>query len=168
MTNFDQATCQLKKSLSKLRPWCAHVFNAIVDCPLSILMSIFSYFFIEKIFRDKNKIDFKFFFKTITITSIFLVLFSHISYNFFSSKNSTEARLAKLLVNKNAVYATKMDERQFIKNRIIYENLKPKVLVIGSSRIMQISNDNFNKQTLNLGVSGACVEDHIGPLANDF
>ena len=54
-----------------------------------------------------------------------------------------------------------MDERQFIKNRIIYENLKPKVLVIGSSRIMQISNDNFNKQILNLGVSGASVEDHI-------
>lgn len=127
----------------------------------SILMSIFSYFYIEKIFRDKNKIDFKFFFKTITITSIFLVLFSHISYNFFSSKNSTEARLAKLLVNKDAVYATKMDERQFIKNRIIYENLKPKVLVIGSSRIMQISNDNFNKQILNLGVSGASAEDHI-------
>ena len=128
---------------------------------LSVLMSIFSYFFIETIFRDKNKIDFQFFFKTITLTSIFLVLFSLISYNFFSSKNSTEARLAKLLVNKDAVYATKMDERQFIKNRIIYENLKPKVLVIGSSRIMQISNDNFNKQILNLGVSGASVEDHI-------
>ena len=69
--------------------------------------------------------------------------------------------MAKLLVNNNAVYSTKMDERKFIKNRIIYENLKPKVLVIGSSRIMQISNDNFNKQTLNLGVSGASVEDHI-------
>ena len=128
---------------------------------LSVLMSIFSYFLIEKIFRDKNKIDFKFFFKTITITSIFLVLFSLISYNYFSFKNSTEARLAKLLVNNNAVYSTKMDERKFIKNRIIHENLKPKVLVIGSSRIMQISNDNFNKQILNLGVSGASVEDHI-------
>jgi hypothetical protein len=128
---------------------------------LSILMSIISYFLIEKIFRDKNKIDFKFFFKTITITSIFLVLFSLINYNYFSSKNSTEARLAKLLVNNNAVYSTKMDERKFIKNRIIHENLKPKVLVIGSSRIMQISNDNFNNQILNLGVSGASVEDHI-------
>jgi peptidoglycan/LPS O-acetylase OafA/YrhL len=137
------------------------IINKLILIFLSILMSIFSYFFIEKVFRDKNKIDFKFFFKTIAITSIFLVLFSHISYNFFSSKNSTEVRLAKLLVNKNAVYATKMDERKFIKNRIIHENLKPKVLVIGSSRIMQISNDNFNKQILNLGVSGASIEDHI-------
>ena len=89
------------------------------------------------------------------------ILFSHINYNFFSTKNSTEALLAKLLVNKNAVYSVKMDERQFVKNRLIYEDLEPKVLVIGSSRIMQISNDNFNKQTLNLGVSGASVEDHI-------
>ena len=128
---------------------------------LSVLMSIFSYFLIEKIFRDKNKIDFKFFFKTTAITSFFLVLFSYTSNDFFSSKNSTEAYLAKLLLNKDAIYATKMDERKFIKNRIIYENLKPKVLVIGSSRIMQISNDNFNKQILNLGVSGASVEDHI-------
>ena len=136
-------------------------FKKLILIFLSVLMSIFSYFFIEKIFRDKNKIDFKFYFKTIAITSIFLVLFSHVTYNFFSSKNSTEANLAKLLVNKNAVYATKMDERKFIKNRIIYENLKPKILVIGSSRIMQISNDNFNKQILNLGVSGASVEDHI-------
>ena len=128
---------------------------------LSVLMSIFSYFFIEKIFRDKNKIDFKIFFRTGYISTIFLIVFSYICYNFFSSKNSTEVLLAKLLVNNNAVYSTKMDERMFVKNRIIYENLKPKVLVIGSSRIMQTSNDNFNKQTLNLGVSGASVEDHI-------
>ncbi len=128
---------------------------------LSVLMSIFSYFFVEKIFRNKKKINSNFFFKIIFITSIFLVLFSHISYNFFSSKNSTEALLAKLLVNKDAVYATKMDQRQFQKSRIIYENLEPKVLIIGSSRIMQISNDNFNQQTLNLGVNGASIEDHI-------
>ena len=128
---------------------------------LSVLMSIFSYFFVEKIFRNKKKINSNFFFKIIFITSIFLVLFSHISYNFFSSKNSTEAFLAKLLVNKDAVYATKMDQRQFQKSRIIYENLEPKVLIIGSSRIMQISNDNFNQQTLNLGVNGASIEDHI-------
>ena len=128
---------------------------------LSVLMSIFSYFFIETIFRDKNKINFKTFFRTGYITSIFLILFSYISYDFFSSKNNTEALLAKLLVNNNAVYSIKMNERLFVKNRIIHENLKPKVLVIGSSRIMQISNDNFNKQILNLGVSGASVEDHI-------
>jgi peptidoglycan/LPS O-acetylase OafA/YrhL len=137
------------------------IINKFTLIFLSILMSIFSYFFIEKIFRDKNKINFKIFFRTGYITSILLILFSYTSYDFFSSKNSTEALLAKLLLDNNAVYSTKMDERKFIKNRIIYENLKTTVLVIGSSRIMQISNDNFNKQILNLGVSGASVEDHI-------
>ena len=128
---------------------------------LSFLMSIFSYFYIEKIFRNKNRIKLKFFFKTISLTSIFLISFSYINYNFFSSKNSSEAFMAKLLVNKNAIYATKMDERLFIKNRIIYENLKPKILIIGSSTMMQVSNEHFNKQILNLAVSGASVEDHI-------
>ena len=128
---------------------------------LAVLMSIFSYFFIETTFRDKNKIDFKIFFRAGYISTIFLLVFSYISYNFFSFKNSTEALLAKLLVNNNAVYATKMDQRLFIKNRIIHENLNPKILVIGSSRIMQLSNDDFNKQILNLGVSGASIEDHI-------
>ena len=60
------------------------IINKLTLIFLSILMSIISYFLIEKIFRDKNKIDFKFFFKTITITSFFLALFSHFSYNFFS------------------------------------------------------------------------------------
>ena len=128
---------------------------------LSVVMSIFSYFFIETIFRDKKKINFKIFFRTGYITTIFLILLSYISYDFFSFKNNTEALMAKLLVNNNVVYSTKMDERLFIKNRIIHENLNPKILVIGSSTIMQISNDDFNKQTLNLGVSGASIEDHI-------
>ena len=137
------------------------IIQKLILISLSVLMSIFSYFFIEKIFRDKKKINFKIFFRTGYITTIFLILFSYISYDFFSFKNNTEALMAKLLVNNNAVYSTKMDERLFIKNRIIHENLNPKILVIGSSRIMQISNDDFNKQTLNLGVSGASIEDHI-------
>ena len=136
------------------------IHKLILIC-LSALMSIFSYHFVEKIFRNKNTIDFKIFFKTGCITTILLLLFSLLSSNFFSNKNSTEALLAKLLVTNDAVYSTKMDERQFIKNRIIYENLNPKILVIGSSRIMQISNENFDHQILNLGVSGASIEDHI-------
>ena len=69
--------------------------------------------------------------------------------------------MAKILTEKDAIYATKMDERKFIKNRIINENLDPEILIVGSSRIMQISNENFNKQILNLSVSGASIEDHI-------
>ena len=137
------------------------IIRKLIIIFLSVLMAIFTYYFVEKIFRDKNKIDFKIFFKTGLIASILLILFSLLNYNFFYNKNSTEAFLAKLLVTKKAVYSTKMDERQFIKSRIIYENLNPKILVIGSSRIMQISNENFKYQILNLGLSGASIEDHI-------
>ncbi len=128
---------------------------------LSLILSIFSYHFIEKTFRNKSKIGFKGFLKTGFIISTSLLIFSYLNINFFSIKNSTEIQLAKLLVNKEAVYATKMNERRFIKNRILFENLKPKILVIGSSRIMQISNEYFDEQVFNLAVSGASIEDHI-------
>ena len=55
---------------------------------LAVLMSIFSYFFIETTFRDKNKIDFKIFFRAGYMSTIFLLVFSYISYNFFSFKNN--------------------------------------------------------------------------------
>ena len=54
-----------------------------------------------------------------------------------------------------------MDERKFVKSRVIYENLNPRILVIGSSRVLQISNKNFNTQVLNLSVSGASIQDQI-------
>ena len=128
---------------------------------LTFLCSIFSYNFIEKIFRNKNKIHSKTFIKIISFTLIPFIIFSFLSIDFFTSKNSTEALLAKLLLKNDAVYYTKMDERKFVKSRIIYENLNPKILVIGSSRALQISNKNFNRQVLNLSVSGASIQDQI-------
>ena len=54
-----------------------------------------------------------------------------------------------------------MDERIFTKERIIYENNNPQVLVVGSSRIMQLGENELKKNTLNLSVSGASIEDNI-------
>jgi len=73
------------------------IINKLTLIFLSILMSIISYFLIEKIFRDKNKMNFKTFFRTGYITSIFLILFSYTSYDFFLSKNSTEAIFGKII-----------------------------------------------------------------------
>lgn len=137
------------------------IFQKLTLLLLALILSIFSYHFVEKIFRNNRKISFKSFLKTGFIISTLLLIFSYSNINFFSFKNSTEILVAKLLVNKEAVYSTKMNERRFIKNRIFYENLKPKILVIGSSRIMQISNENFTEQVFNLAVSGASIEDHI-------
>jgi hypothetical protein len=69
--------------------------------------------------------------------------------------------MAKLLTKNNAIFSTTMDERIFIKNRIIYENYNPQILVIGSSRVMQLGENELNKKTLNLSVSGASIEDQI-------
>ena len=127
---------------------------------IAILLSIFSHFFIEKSFRNKNKIKSNIFIKLSLISVFLFFIFSQLNINFFS-KNSTEVMLAKLLVKSEGIYSTKIDDRQFIKNRIIYETMNPKILVMGSSRIMQISNENFNEQILNLSVSGASIQDQI-------
>ena len=54
-----------------------------------------------------------------------------------------------------------MDERKFIKNRIIYETLNPKIIIIGSSRAMSAPIADFKQNLLNLSVSGASIEDQI-------
>lgn len=135
----------------------------ISSLAVSLILSYFSYTFIEKIFRNKKKINSKTFLKYILFFLLILLSFSYINIDLFDakSKNGTESRLAKLLSEKDAVYSSKMDDRQFIKYRIIYENNDPYTIVVGSSRIMQIGNDIYDKKVLNLGVSGASIEDQI-------
>ena len=128
---------------------------------ISFLFSILSYNFVEKIFRNKKKLNLETFLKTSLISIIFLIFFSQININFFSEKNSSAISTAKTLVNNEAVYLTKMDGRKLVKSRIIYETLKPKIIVIGSSRIRQAGSGSFKETILNLGVSGASIEDHI-------
>ncbi len=130
---------------------------------VSLIFSYISYHFTEKIFRDKKKISVK---SLNIFVFLFILIFLPISYlniNHFSAKSSygVETKLAKLLLVNDAVYMTKMNDRQFTKSRIIYENLSPEILIIGSSRTMQISNDEINNNVINLSVSGASVEDHI-------
>ncbi len=135
------------------------IFSLIV----SLILSYLSFIFIEKNFRNKKKINSKNFIKYVLSFLLILLSFSYLNINLFDakSKNGTESKLARLLSNKVAVYSPKMDDRQFVKYRIIYENNDPKTIVVGSSRIMQIGNDIYDKKVLNLGVSGASIEDQI-------
>ncbi len=128
---------------------------------LSIILALFSYEFIEKLFRHKNRINIYQFVKVCSVSFILIILFSQININFFSKKNSTEITLAKLLVNKEAIYSVKMDERRFVKNRIIYETLSPNILVVGSSRVRSTPKKGQDLKLLNLSVSGASIEDQI-------
>ena len=135
--------------------------NKLLVILISLTLSYFSYNYIEKIFRNRNKVNLKLLSKTLIVSVFFLIVFAQLSQKFFSTKNSSEVLLAKLLSKSKAVYSIKMDERQFVKNRILYETLDPKILIVGSSRVMQLSNENFDQQVLNLGVSGASIEDQI-------
>ena len=133
---------------------------------LALILSFISWKFVEKNFRNKKIITSKKIFFWGFVSTFSFVIFG-LSTNYYfdgKSRGGSEAELAKLLSKNIAVESTVMDERLFIKQRIIYENYKPETLVIGSSRIMQISNQISRNRILNLGVSGASIEDHIALL----
>ncbi|WP_050463149.1 hypothetical protein [Herbaspirillum autotrophicum] len=82
----------------------------------------------------------------------------------FKNANSKgEFRLAKAFSEKhqNVAIGTNYDERLFQKFRMDWENLKPEVVVVGSSRSMQISSGAINAAVLNFSVSSASIEDLI-------
>ena len=54
-----------------------------------------------------------------------------------------------------------MDERKFIKFRIQFESQYRDTVVLGSSRVMQIGEHNYKGKIINLGVSGASIEDDV-------
>ncbi|MDC0896153.1 acyltransferase family protein [Candidatus Pelagibacter sp.] len=130
---------------------------------ISLIVSIFSYLYIEQPFRNKKIINLKKFIKIILSTYVVVFFFHIVNSITFSaySTNSTEAQVAKILSENEAVYSFKMNERQFIKNRIILNNDKINTLIVGSSRAMEVANNIFDEKSLNLSVSGASIEDQI-------
>ena len=128
---------------------------------LSFILSIVSFKFIEKPFRDNNFISLKKFINLTICLTFFFVFFSLLTFNYFKKKGSDDSRLAKFLSQNNAVFLKSIDERNFIKYRIIYENFNPQILVIGSSRIRELAQKELQKSTLNLSVGGASIEDQI-------
>ena len=112
-------------------------------------------------------------FIVIFITSITFLFLIIASLNFFvdplnlfsdSDDKSLEARLARTLAENENIVTKNMDERKFQLYRIRYEKFEPDVIIVGASRVMQIGKNSFSKHSLNLGVSGATVEDHVALL----
>lgn len=129
----------------------------------SLLLAVFSWRFIEKPFRAKGVFTRKFVFSFSLVFGLALVIFGLGSANIFGNSSSygVESKTASTLTKSKAVFSSNMDERIFIKFRIQYEDLSPNVIVVGSSRIMQIGEHNYNGKVLNLGVSGSSVEDEV-------
>ncbi len=72
-----------------------------------------------------------------------------------------EGALARSLAQSEYVYYGNLDDRKFTAARLVVETRQPKIIVMGSSRLMQAGNQTFGDEVLNLSVSGAAVEDMI-------
>jgi peptidoglycan/LPS O-acetylase OafA/YrhL len=122
-------------------------------------LAYFSYKFIETPCRKKSFSNKKIKKFAILSTTFFLI------YSIYILKFMPfpfEDDLAQMLSKYNVIYATNMDERKFIISRIKYENKKYNTLVLGSSRVKQINKNSQDENLINLGVSGASIEDIIG------
>ena len=129
----------------------------------ALILAVFSWKFVEQPFRAPQRFSRGVVFSFSGICSIALVAFGLASASLFGSSSGagTEPKLASALTQHNVVFASNMNERRFIKSRIQCENLNPNVIVVGSSRIMQIGQHNFKDKVLNLGMNGSSVEDDI-------
>lgn len=130
---------------------------------VTLLLSILTWRYIERPFRDRTQISRKTIFIFSLALSVIFITFGYFSYRLFGSSSNfgVEARIAKELSTANAVYSSNMDERKFIKFRIQFENLSVDSVVLGSSRVMQIGEHNYRDKIINLGVSGSSIEDDI-------
>lgn len=110
----------------------------------------------------------KYFFQSFSIIFLFLATVLMINYyvdpgNQFFRSQSLEVRIAtKLLAQQEVMIHTNYNERAL--QKIMLESLTkcPEILVLGSSRVMQISAKEFaNENFYNAAVSSASLEDDI-------
>lgn len=130
---------------------------------LVLLLSVFTWRYVEAPIRSQVTVSKKIFFTCCFLAIIFFIVLGQFSYLSFgpNSNFGIESRMAKSLSHSSAIYASNMNDRDFIKHRIHYESPNFDAIVLGSSRVMQIGQINYLGKVLNLAVSGASVEDDI-------
>ena len=139
-----------------------HLFKDLDQLLILLLVSLvfaisyFSWRFIEQPFRSKARFN-----RTFVFTASFFGGFVFIFTGYFTSQIdfAREEAMAKELASHDVIYSSNINERIFVKNRIKYENIEPEAIVIGSSRMMQVSSKGTQLDLLNLSVSGASIED---------
>ena len=125
---------------------------------LSFALSYFSYKYIEKPFRNRMFLRQR---QILIYSIISLLIVVFLGYLTITASKNIEAFNAKNLSKSKYIYFQNMDERKFTQYRITYEQDKVDIIVMGSSRLMQLGSNSFKRPTLNLSVSGASVEDLI-------
>ena len=130
---------------------------------ISLIFAFMSYTYIEKIFRNRKKINTTFFLKFTISCIIFFVLISVAIINTYNSRSilSTEYNLAKKISDGHTVYLPNLDKRNFTKFKILTSNRQIDNLIVGSSRISFIGDKILNSSSLNLSVGTATIEDQI-------
>lgn len=119
-----------------------------------LIISSLTWKYIELPFRKKNL-----FYKKNNLIIFFLIIFFFISYGYWSvasfSSLNLERKMALDLNKANYIYDQKnIVEEDFINYRIKFDNSNPDVIILGSSRAMQIGEHNYPKKILNFAQSG--------------
>ena len=125
---------------------------------LVIFLSILSWKYVEIPFRTKSHFGRKYIFIASFLGAIFIIPVGYLSSKIDFNR---EGVMAKELSESDAIYSSNINERIFVKNRILYEKTNPEAIIIGSSRIMQASSNGTGVELLNLSVSGASLEDLV-------
>jgi hypothetical protein len=86
------------------------------------------------------------------LATTLLAGFGYASYQSISVMEN-EREMAHTLKDAVAIFAPNMNERAFIKARIEVETTLPEIIVLGSSRAMQISEETAGKDLLNLAAA---------------
>ena len=125
---------------------------------ITLLVAFLSWRYLERPFRAKSN------FSKSSIVIMSLISTTILLSMGFATKqvvNGNEYLLAKSLSKNQYVYFENMDERKFIEGRLIYPLRQVNHIVVGSSRMMQISSETIGEPMINLSVSSAIVEDLV-------
>ncbi len=125
---------------------------------ISFFIAILSWRYIEYPFRNKKFLSSSKIFMTSFCS---LVIVGGIGLLTMKVGDNFERLLALQLSTSDYVYFGNLDERKFTEDRLYYSLREAKSLVMGSSRVMQISSKMLNGSSINLSVSGASVEDYV-------
>ena len=130
---------------------------------ISLIFSFLTYFYIEKLFRNRKKIKTPFFIKLMSICVLIFLLISITIINTYNARSilSTEYNLAKKISEGHTVFLPNLDKRNFSKFKILVSEKQIDNLIVGSSRISFIGEKILNSSSLNLSVGTATIEDQI-------
>jgi hypothetical protein len=130
-------------------------------CFITIVLSFISLRFIESPYRNKTKFSQRKIFVFCGCISLLMVSLGIVSR---LASQGGEYEMARLLTQSPVIFAANMDERKFNKYRLELETLEPDYLISGSSRVLQVGEHLVRGKSLNLGMSGATLEDIVAIL----